>query len=145
MTDTFKIYKGDDVIAEGESPLAITDVNPNTEVAEGSYKATRVVNDKESEKVDIPAFKTLAINPTAVALDKTTVAGKVGETVTLVATVSPSDATDKTVAWTSSAVAVATVDANGKVTYVAEGEAVITVKTVSGNKTATCTATITAE
>ena len=53
----------------------------------------------------------------------------VGGTGNLIATVNPSDATDKTVTWTSSNTAIATVDANGKVTAVAPGTAVIVVTT----------------
>lgn len=56
----FKIYKGDDVVAEGQSPLAITGLQPETNVAEGEYQAVRVEDDKESDRVDIPAFTTLA-------------------------------------------------------------------------------------
>ena len=49
------------------------------------------------------------------------------------------DATDKTVVWSSSDEKIAKVE-NGKVTAVAEGEAVITVK--AGDKTATCKVTV---
>ena len=52
----------------------------------------------------------------------------------------PDNATDKTVTWTSDKPAVATVDATGKVTAVAEGEATITAK--AGDKTATCKVTV---
>ena len=55
---------------------------------------------------------------------------------TLVAKVTPEGATDKTVTWSSSNDRVATVDANGKVKAVGNGEAKITAK--AGDKTATC-------
>ena len=63
---------------------------------------------------------------------------QVGGTETLTATVSPKDAANKKVTWKSSNAAIASVDANGKVTGVAAGEATITVTTEEGGKTATC-------
>ena len=77
----------------------------------------------------------------AVAVSPTTATIKVGESTTLSATITPSDATDKTVTWSTSDEKVATVDA-GKVTAVAEGSATITVTTKDGGKTATCTVTV---
>ena len=68
---------------------------------------------------------------------------KVEGEVTLEATVAPEDATVKDLEWSSSDEAVAKVDATGKVTGVAEGEATITVKTKDGGKTATCKVTVT--
>lgn len=65
-----------------------------------------------------------------------------GGTAQLTATVEPSDATNKKVTWSSSAPGVATVDANGNVTAMDAGAAVITVTTEDGNKTATCTVTV---
>ena len=80
---------------------------------------------------------------TSVALDKTELVLIVGDAaVQLKATVLPEDATDKTVTWSSDKTSVATVDATGNVTAVAEGEATITAK--AGDKTATCTVTVTA-
>ena len=58
----------------------------------------------------------------------------------MTATVSPSNASDKTVIWSSSNEQVAKVDASGKVTTVALGEAVITAK--AGEKTAACKVTV---
>lgn len=82
---------------------------------------------------------TIAVS--AVAVNPTTAAVKPGATVTLSATVTPEDATDKTITWSSSDEKVATVD-GGKVTGVAEGNATITATTKSGDKTATCTVTV---
>ncbi|MDT3393953.1 MAG: Ig-like domain-containing protein [Bacillota bacterium] len=69
---------------------------------------------------------------------------KVGATETLTPSVTPSDATDKTGKWTTDKTAIATVDANGKVTAVAEGTANITFTTTDGGFTAKCTVTVTA-
>ena len=65
------------------------------------------------------------------------------ETVTLTATVLPDEATDKSVTWSSSNEAVATVT-DGVVTAVAAGTATITVTTTDGAKTATCAVTVAA-
>lgn len=76
--------------------------------------------------------------PAGVTLDRDAVNLKVGSTVRLTATVAPDEATDRSVAWSSSDTGVATVDKNGLVTVVGPGAATITVSTVVGNLTATC-------
>ena len=85
-----------------------------------------------------------SIAVSAVAVSPTTATVKVGESVTLSATITPDDATDKTITWSSSDEKVATVDA-GKVTGVTEGTATITATTKDGNKTATCAVTVSNE
>lgn len=80
---------------------------------------------------------------TGVSLNKNTTTIKVGGTETLTAMVEPANATNKAVTWSSDNISVATVDANGLVTAVAEGSATITVTTEDGNKTATCEVTVT--
>lgn len=82
------------------------------------------------------------IEVTSVSLNKSSLALEIGESETLTATVLPSNATDKSVTWTSSDQAVAMV-ANGKVTAVGSGIATITA-TVSNGKTAICRITVNA-
>ena len=84
-----------------------------------------------------------SVSVTDVTLDKAELSLFTGESVTLTATVKPSDATNQNVTWSSDKPEVATVDANGKVTAVGEGNATITVTTVDGSKTATCIVTVT--
>ena len=83
------------------------------------------------------------ISVTGVSLNKTSTNLSVGETDTLIATITPSNATNKNVTWTSSNTSVATV-INGVITAKSEGNALITVKTTDGSKTATCSVTVTA-
>jgi hypothetical protein len=78
-----------------------------------------------------------------VSLDKTELALTVGDTQTLKATILPSDASNKAISWSSDNLSVAKVDENGNITAVAAGTANITVKTVDGEKTATCVVTVT--
>ncbi len=89
----------------------------------------------------ITACGTTAV--TQVALNKTELSLTVGAEETLTATVSPDDATDKSVTWSSSDESIATVSAAGKVTAVAVGSATVTVKTTDGSKEATCAVTVT--
>lgn len=79
---------------------------------------------------------------TEVKLDKTTAEMKVGDTLTLTATVTPDNATNKKVTWKSDKTDIADVDANGKVTAKAKGTATITVTTEDGGKTAKCVVTV---
>lgn len=77
---------------------------------------------------------------TEVKLNNTELSLKVGASQTLKAVVSPENATDPTVTWTTSDEAVATVNAEGLVTAVKEGEAVITA--TADGKSATCKVTV---
>ncbi len=79
---------------------------------------------------------------TGVNINKTELSIDIGKTETLVATVTPSNATNKAVTWTSSDTSIVAVSDSGIVTGVKEGTAIITVKTVDGNKTATCEVTV---
>ncbi|MDR1345876.1 MAG: SUMF1/EgtB/PvdO family nonheme iron enzyme [Bacteroidales bacterium] len=77
----------------------------------------------------------------SVSLDQNTLMMKIGTTATLVATVKPDKAADKSVTWSTSDAEIATVE-NGKITALAEGKTTVTVITVDGNKSATCQVTV---
>lgn len=79
---------------------------------------------------------------TSVSLNKSSSTLIVGGTDTLYATISPSNAANKGITWSSSNPAVATVDTNGNIKAISKGTAVITVKTNDGGYTATCTVTV---
>lgn len=79
---------------------------------------------------------------TKVTLNKLATTIAVEGTEQLVATIEPANAINKNVSWTSDAPEVATVDAEGVVTGVHEGTAVITVTTEDGKLTATCEVTV---
>ena len=80
----------------------------------------------------------------AVYLNATSMELTEGESATLVATISPNDAENKTVIWSSSNMSIASV-LNGKVTALKAGNATIEVKTDDGGKTATCEVTVNAK
>lgn len=92
--------------------------------ADGGFKDSCVIN--------------VVIPTTAIRLSKTSVSLKAGVKTSLFATVSPSEATDKTVTWSTSDKNVATVSSTGVVTAVAGGSCTITAKSSGGQK-ATCT------
>ena len=87
---------------------------------------------------------TYVIPVTGVSLDESSITLDVGGNQTLTATVTPEDATNKKVRWSSDNEDVATVSEDGVVTAVAGGTAVITATTHDGLFTASCTVTVNA-
>lgn len=57
MTRTFKVYNREQVIKEGASPLVITELTASIQY---NLKISAVEDGKESAKVDVPEFTTLA-------------------------------------------------------------------------------------
>ena len=105
----------------------------------GSATITATVNGKTaSYKFTIKAAD---IAVTSLKLNKTSASINVGSTLQLSTTISPSNATNKTLTYSSSNTAIATVDNNGKVTAKKAGTVTITVKS-NNNKTATCSITV---
>lgn len=79
---------------------------------------------------------------TTVSLDRSSAVMYQGNTLNLVATVTPAEYADEAVEWYSSDPGVAFVDGMGKVTAESAGEAIITVKVVKTNETASCAITV---
>ena len=85
------------------------------------------------------------ISVTGVSLNKTSLSLKENETYQLVATISPSDATNKEVTWTTTSSKYVTVSNTGLVTAVAEGTASVVVTTKDGKFTDMCEVEVTKE
>jgi len=104
-----------------------------TAVSEGQSTITASAGGKSATCIVTVGKKTIDV--ASVELNKTELSLTEGESETLIATVKPDDATDKTVTWSTSNNTIATVE-NGKVTAVKEGEASITAR--AGEEEATC-------
>ncbi len=125
--------------------VATVDSNGNVKgLKEGS--ATITVTTKDGSKTatcKVTVSKPVStIAVTGVSLNKTSLSLTVGGSQSLSATVSPSNASDKSVSWKSSDTSVATVDGSGNVKAVKAGTATVTVTTKDGSKTATCKVTV---
>ena len=113
-----------------------------TAVAAGTANITVTTEDGGHTATCAVTVTNATVAVTGVTLDQSTLAINTGATATLVATVNPTDATNKNVTWSSDNTAIATVDANGMVTAVAAGVANITVTTEDGSFTASSEVTV---
>jgi hypothetical protein len=102
----------------------------------------RAGNGTDITNPETPCSGNTAVAVTGISLTPANVALEVGQTAQLNETVSPANATDKSVSWSSSNPAIATVNTNGVVTAIAAGTAMITCTTNDGNFTATSTITV---
>lgn len=96
-----------------------------------AFCSVTVIDDGDDDDGDV-------VKVTDVLLDRNKCIMGVGQQFTLVATVIPDSATNKSVTWSSENTGVATVDETGTVTAVAVGKTIITVTTQQNHKTATC-------
>ena len=107
-------------------------------VGTATITATSINGKKDTCTVTV---KSNDVEVQSVTLNSNNIKTKVGEEVSLMATISPSNATNKTITWSSSDTSVATVSSSGKVTGKNEGTATITAKSNNG-KIATCIVTV---
>ncbi|WP_055679872.1 Ig-like domain-containing protein [Secundilactobacillus kimchicus] len=129
------------VWASSDDKIATVKDGTVTFVAAGTADITATVGGKSATtKVTV---KTPVVAVTKITLDPATASVEAGKTVALTAKVEPDNATDKTVAWTSSDDKIATVK-DGTVTGVVAGEATITGTSADGKVTGTATVTVTA-
>ncbi|MDE5586113.1 MAG: Ig-like domain-containing protein, partial [Muribaculaceae bacterium] len=111
-----------------------------TAVKPGTVTITVSTSNGKTASCEI-TVKAKVIAADGIKLDVTEATITEGETLTLTATIDPETTTDKTLTWTSSDEAIATVDENGVVTAVKPGTVTITVSTSNG-KTASCEITV---
>lgn len=117
-------------ISAGKAMLTVT-------TEDGEWKANCVIN-----------VKTVSVNGVSLSYNNAPISANglilnVGNKITLLANVLPTNAVDKSISWNSSDKTVATVSDNGLVNAVASGNAVITVTTKDGAKTASCNVVVT--
>ena len=125
--------------SSNETVATVNDNGLVTAIAEGRSAILAKAGGETSTCIVTVSRKQVAV--TSITLNKNSVSLKKGESVTLVATVSPADATYKALSWSSSNAGVASVDSNGKVTALADGSATITVK--ADDMQANCVVTVT--
>ena len=118
-----------------------------TAVANGTAVITATANDGSSKKASCTVTVKIpdpVVKVSEICFDKTSATfTEKGETLSLTATVSPSNAADRSITWSSSDTKVATVSSNGTVTAIANGTAVITAMANDGSgKQASCTVTV---
>lgn len=126
-----------------ESVCTVGDDGMLTGVSIGS--TVIIVNTVDGGKSDTVSVRVTDDNVRGVTLSDSAIELSVTETKVLSATVEPYSALNKNVVFTSSDESVARVNSNGKVTAVSVGSAVITVTTVDGGFSASCTVTVKAE
>ena len=135
---------GDKTVKWSSSNAEVAAVDSNGKVTAkkaGTAVITATSSNRKTASCTV-TVKQKEIAITGVSLNKSTTSITEGESETLTATITPSNATgDKTVKWSSSNAEVAAVDSNGKVTAKKAGTAVITA-TSSNRKTASCTVTV---
>ncbi|MBQ7613265.1 MAG: Ig domain-containing protein [Spirochaetaceae bacterium] len=125
----------DDSVASVEQDGKVTAQGPGDTIirvktADGDFEATCSV--KVTEPVGVED----------ISLNRASLTIRITGTETLVATITPDDATNKDVIWRSDNDGVASVEQDGTVTAVANGTTTITVTTVDGDYEATCTITV---
>ena len=124
---------GSGTVRTSEGYCATRDESVNKTVYHNITKNDLTVTISQSSIVEVEG---VSVTPATATLTA------VGETLTLSPEVIPSNASNKSVTYSSSNEEVAKVSDSGVVTAISNGTAVITVTTVDGNKTATCTVTV---
>ena len=117
------------VVAKGEGTATIT-----VKTDDGGYTAACTI------RVSNPSPSVVAV--TGVKLSAIGIELPVGGSKRLSATITPSNATNKGVTWSSDNASVAAVNASGLITAKGEGTATVTVRTDDGGYTATCKITV---
>ena len=126
-----------------DKSIATVDQNGKvTGVSAGMATITVTTNDGNMVGRCKVTVKNPTVSVTGISLNKTSVSIAKNTSTTLIATVSPSNATDKGVIWRTTDKNIVTVDQKGKITAVKSGTATITVTTNDGNIVGRCKVTV---
>ncbi|URG13488.1 putative major tail protein [Staphylococcus phage CUB-EPI_14] len=142
MALTLLVYRAGEVIKRqpaaerGRTTVTIDGLESNTTYDEGDFKLAWTDGNLESDKVNVPEFKTNKVGVTSITSTPETVSLKVGETQQISTVVTPDGANDKSVTYSTNNQPVATVTQDGLITAESSGQATITVKS-NDNPTAT--------
>ena len=118
-------------VASGEAGFSVEDLLSASGAGENIKPYYANENGEIQDAISTVKVSGVTIDPSSIILN-------IDASKTLTATVTPENAADKSVTWSSSNESVATVEQNGKISAVGVGEATITVTTTDGGKTATC-------
>lgn len=134
MALTLLVYRGGEVIKRqpaaerGRTTVTIDGLESNTTYDEGDFKLAWTDGNLESDKVNVPEFKTNKVGVTSITSTPDTVSLTVGETQQINTVVTPDGANDKSVTYSTNNQPVATVTQDGLITAESSGQATITVK-----------------
>ena len=139
----------DNSITWSSSNTSVATVDANGKVtakAAGTATITATANDGSGVKAScVVTVEKKVVAVSSITLSQSSATLTEGETLSLTATVKPTNATNKGITWSSSNTSVATVDTNGKVTAIAPGTATITATANDGSGAkASCEVTVVA-
>jgi len=135
---------GNKVVVWSSSNSSVASVSSGLVTAVAVGNATITVTTSDGSYTASCAVTVSAIAVSSVSLSDSTATISIGSTKTITASVSPSNATNKAVTWSTNNSNVATVS-NGVITAIAEGSTTITVTTSDGGYTASCAVTVSAQ
>lgn len=138
MVKILNVYKGSEVVAsqegDGRTSVTISNLKPDTTYAKGEFQVSWVENGRESDKVDLPEFRTKAILINNITFSSESVSIDVGNEDTVTANIAPSTATNKKVKYVSDHPEIVTVDQNtGAIHGVSEGTAIVKAEAQDGS------------
>ena len=141
--DSFSVNGKPISISDADKTKSVSFSAPYDEDCTYKFIATDKAGNVTEKTVNL-YYNDKVVSVTGVSLNESSITLDVGGSKTLAATVTPENATNKKVRWTSDKETAATVSEDGVVTAVAGGTAVITATTHDGLFTATCTVTVNA-
>lgn len=138
-TDKTVVYSSSD-----DSKLTVDQEGNINAIASGDFMITLTCSNGVSTNCQVVVSEVSeSVDVTGISLSQSSLSMHTGDSVSLTASITPTTATNKSVVWESNEPTIASV-ANGRVTALADGEAIITCRSVSNpDITTTCTVSVT--